>query len=115
MTEEQIKHMVDRFLSWDLPADFYPDGGISFTPSSSSWPTGTNVLDATQAEAMIRHMVKGLDLAQDNSVIEKMAGEAEEGNLRVWSDSPDSGKPETDTTGDLADWLRSFKEPPLDR
>lgn len=31
MTEAQIKHMVNRFLSWKLPRDtFNPDGGISF-------------------------------------------------------------------------------------
>ena len=26
--------MVNRFLSWKLPDDFAPDGGIVFTPSS---------------------------------------------------------------------------------
>lgn len=65
MTDEQIKHMVDRFLSWKLPENFNPDGGISVRrpnyPRHIPWePTGTNLLDATQAEAMVRHMIEGL-------------------------------------------------------
>ena len=68
MTEEQIKYMVDRFLSWKLPEDFNPDGGISFKkmfndhlPIPSKYePSGTNLLGATQADAMVRHMVEGM-------------------------------------------------------
>lgn len=30
MNDEQIKHMVDRFLMWKLPENFNPDDGISF-------------------------------------------------------------------------------------
>ena len=68
MTDEQIKHMVDRFLQWKLPADFNPDGGVTFDPISSKGtpyervrePVGTNLLSATQAEAMVRHMVEEL-------------------------------------------------------
>ena len=30
MTEEQIKQMAERFLSWTLPPHFAPDNGISF-------------------------------------------------------------------------------------
>lgn len=63
----QIKHMVDRFLSWRLPDNFNPDGGISFKPSypdepmrSRHWPTGTNLIDATQAGDMVRHMIEGM-------------------------------------------------------
>jgi hypothetical protein len=68
MTEDQIKHMVDRFLGWRLPENFNPDGGISFkrtfndhlpTPTKYE-PTGTNLLDATQATSMVRHMVEGM-------------------------------------------------------
>lgn len=67
-TEAQIKHMVDRFLQWKLPSDFNPDGGISFkktfndhlpTPSKNE-PVGTNLLDASQADAMVRFMIEGL-------------------------------------------------------
>lgn len=68
MTEDQIKHMVDRFLGWRLPEDFRPDGGISFkaefnenTPFPMRHePSGTNLFDARQAEAMIRHLTEGL-------------------------------------------------------
>lgn len=59
--------MVNRFLSWELPEDFSPDGGISFQrvfpPSPMGGggyvrkPTGTNLLNAEQAEAMIRHLL----------------------------------------------------------
>lgn len=65
MTEAQIKYMLDRFLSWRLPGNFSPDNGISYTrpdyhPSIDATPTGTNLFDATQADAMIRHMVDGM-------------------------------------------------------
>lgn len=65
MTDEQIKYMVSRFLTWRLPRDFNPDAGISYTrpnyhPSVDATPTGTNLLDAMQAEAMIRHIVFGV-------------------------------------------------------
>lgn len=58
MTDEQIKHMVDRFLMWKLPADINPDGGI--TVDISMRPVGTNLLSAIQADAMVRHMVEGM-------------------------------------------------------
>ena len=73
MTEDQIKHMVSRFLGWKLPANFRPDAGISFNPEynveynaarghppNRHEPIGTNLFDATQAEAMVRYMVEGM-------------------------------------------------------
>lgn len=65
MTEAEIKAAVSRFLTWKLPEDFSPDGGISFkatfnenTPHPmKAEPTGTNLLTATQAEAMIRYIL----------------------------------------------------------
>lgn len=63
MNDAQIKHMVDRFLGWRLPENFSPDAGISFErpfPRPGLMPTGTNLLDATQADAMVRHMLEGL-------------------------------------------------------
>lgn len=68
MTNEQIKYMVDRFLMWKLPESFNPDDGISFDPIASKGtshefrrtPQGTNLLDAIQADAMVRHMIEGL-------------------------------------------------------
>jgi hypothetical protein len=68
MTDEQIKHMTNRFLAWKLPDTFRPDAGISFEPKfnvgtpyeGKHEPSGTNLFDATQAEAMVRHMISGL-------------------------------------------------------
>lgn len=68
MTDEQIKYMVDRFLQWRLPTPWCPDGGISFERFGNEGtahqyerrPVGTNLFDATQAEAMVRHMLEGL-------------------------------------------------------
>jgi hypothetical protein len=68
MTEDQIKHMVVRFLNWRLPENFRPDAGISFKADfneHTAWPmkhkpAGTNLFDAVQAEAMVRHMVEGI-------------------------------------------------------
>lgn len=64
MTDDQIKHMVDRFLMWQLPENFNPDAGISYTrpnwPESWPGPVGTNLFDAVQVTAMVRHMLYGL-------------------------------------------------------
>lgn len=80
MTEAQIKHMVSRFLGWKLPEGFHPDAGISFEPEfNKEWnarhgkppqrhePSGTNLFDATQADAMVRYMVEGLPAPTNNS------------------------------------------------
>ena len=68
MTDEQIKHMVDRFLRWRLPEDFNPDCGIDFAKTYNTFsgspskyePVGTNLFSATQADAMVRYMLDGL-------------------------------------------------------
>lgn len=68
MTEDQIKHMISRFLFWRLPENFSPDAGISFKKMFNEntdrpmkhEPTGTNLFDVTQTEAMVRHMIDGL-------------------------------------------------------
>lgn len=68
MIKEQIKHMVDRFLGWKLPENFNPDGGISFKKTFNEHtdhpmkhePSGTNLLDAMQAEEMVRYMIEGM-------------------------------------------------------
>lgn len=70
-SDEQIKHMVERFLGWKLPANLSPDNGISFekiggkgTPYEFKRegvfaPSGTNLLSAEQATTMVRHMIEG--------------------------------------------------------
>lgn len=68
MTDAQIKHMVDRFLGWRLPSNFNPDNGISFERIAGASgphpfgrePSGTNLFDATQADAMVRYMLDGM-------------------------------------------------------
>jgi hypothetical protein len=73
MTDEQIKYMVYRFLGWRLPEHFRPDAGISFNPEFNveynaahgrapdrHQPTGTNLFDREQAEAMVRYMIEGM-------------------------------------------------------
>lgn len=68
MNDQQIKHMVNRFLGWRLPEHFRPDAGISFNPvygehgsyPGKHTPIGTNLFDATQATEMVRYMVEGL-------------------------------------------------------
>lgn len=58
MNDEQIKYMVDRFLMWKFPTTMAPDGGIS--KKHGAEPVGTNLLSATEATAMVRHMIEGL-------------------------------------------------------
>lgn len=53
-----VRRAVSRFLSWQLPNSFAPDGGIRFDGSlSPHWPTGTNLFSFDQAEAMLRHVL----------------------------------------------------------
>lgn len=60
-TNHVTSEMVDRFLSWALPEDFQPDGGVSFEKPNhaASWPVGTNLLTATQARKMLEHVLSG--------------------------------------------------------
>lgn len=62
-TDEQIERMVDRFLCWRLPDNFAPDAGINYKPCAGPGPTGTNLFDATQARAMVQHMIEGMAAA----------------------------------------------------
>jgi hypothetical protein len=58
-----ISAMVNRFLGWKLPKDFYPDAGISFKAvheyDTPYWPTGTNLFTADQAKAMFEYVLAG--------------------------------------------------------
>ncbi len=61
VSPEVTNEMVSRFLSWRLPSDFAPDGGITFVSQSRSesgfGPVGTNLFTADQAKAMLFHAV----------------------------------------------------------
>ena len=83
MEEAKIREMVDRFLGWKLPDDFCPDAGISFEPEYNvefmaaqgkppcrHEPTGTNLLNADQAEQMIRHLLGDVNAMSDNVIDE---------------------------------------------
>jgi hypothetical protein len=93
MSDNPIDKMVGRFLAWQLPKDFAPDGGISFQSKPDargyvpSWPIGTNLLTADQARAMFLHCVGGA-------------------NLRQLADMLDEAK-QADTLRDAADALRT--------
>lgn len=60
---DQVKAMVDRFLSWRLPDTFNPDCHIRFDKSPDArgnpitWPVGTNLFCADEAKAMVEHML----------------------------------------------------------
>ena len=66
LDDVQIKHMAQRFLHWKLPKKFHPDCGISFKAEynqntaypSRHEPSGTNLLDADQAEEMVRYLTE---------------------------------------------------------
>jgi len=68
LTDEQVKHMVERFLAWKLPEDFNPDCGITFAKTYNTFtkhpakyePSGTNLFGFTQAEEMVLHMIEGM-------------------------------------------------------
>lgn len=59
-------NMVSRFLTWKLPSDFSPDNGVWFNPLQhmSCWPTGTNLLTATQARQMLEHVFADDELVE---------------------------------------------------
>lgn len=67
IADQQIERMARQFLNWNLPADFAPDGGVTFEPVGNTGtpyeyrrnPTGTNLLNFNQAVEMIRHMIGG--------------------------------------------------------
>lgn len=61
--DDVIEQAVNRFLSWKLPKDFHPDGGVAFIPTkgrgydSPHWPIGTNLFNAEQAREMLRYVL----------------------------------------------------------
>jgi hypothetical protein len=84
--------MVDNFLSWKLPSDFSPDGGISYEPYTIApkWrPMGTNLFHAGQAKAMIEAMLDGAvsdgDAEPDAYMYEYLFEKAtEQGEINIW-------------------------------
>lgn len=102
MTEDQIKRMVERFLTWRLPETFNPDGGISFKSDYNEHtaypmkhePVGTNLLTFTEAKALVLHMLDGMP---GGSVIDEITAERKrqidvEGWTPEHDDAHDSGE-----------------------
>lgn len=69
---DQINRIVNRFLSWRLPENFSPDGGISFKKHGNEGtphqyvnsPTGTNLFDFTQAYQMVEYLLQGEEVIE---------------------------------------------------
>ena len=114
MQDDQIKHMVNRFLSWRLPENFNPDDGISFEPISSKGtpyetrrtPIGTNLFDAMQAEAMVRYMVDGIDEHFTRPSAEQLAAVGEDARPRDWW-KPDPEDPFWMLEAEDGEWLKN--------
>jgi hypothetical protein len=81
MLDDSIDVAVDHFLAWELPQDFHPDNGISFTAPHPrppfTWPVGTNLFTAVQAKAMFQHC-----LASGPSGVDGLIDLGEHGELR---------------------------------
>jgi hypothetical protein len=114
-SQPDFKRMVERFLTWKLPEDFNPDGGVHFEPYGNLGtpheyrrkPTGTNLFNATQAEAMVRYMLDGLpkslqtDAEQDVVAAAQPSSSAEETSIEwpmpdayvVWYEPSPSDRP----------------------
>lgn len=72
------KEMVDRFLTWPVPADVYPDG----TPGQPG-RTGTNLLNSIQAKLMLEHVLVSEDgAAMLRSALIGLIGAESEQELR---------------------------------
>ncbi len=57
--DDVIKAAAASFLSWQLPDDFNPDGGLGLTkPVHRGCLTGTNLLTYHQAAGMFKHCVE---------------------------------------------------------
>lgn len=53
-TVDDLDALVSRFLTWPVPAEVYPDGA-----PGQPGRTGTNLLSAPQAKAMLQHVLGG--------------------------------------------------------
>ena len=114
LTDEQIEYMVDRFLSWRVPDDFSPDGGISFAPLTlhqgapyqyDRWPVGTNLLNRPQTEKMVRYLLDGLthDFA-DCALPDDVVNLVRAARVAAWDDG------DINTLADLDEAVSAFDD-----
>jgi len=69
-----MKALVSRFLGWPLPQSVAADGCA--TNNAYQFPrSGTNLLNADEAEAMLRYVLEGLSTAPTTVVSDQAAGE----------------------------------------
>jgi hypothetical protein len=117
--------MVNRFLSWRLPDDFGPDAGILFRrpENKALWPVGTNLLTATQAEEMLKHVLNvqpaqhadrwtlGLEDSDGNELIRKdQAAQmfAQPNNREIANLTGENAKPATQQDRSIYDSIARF-------
>jgi hypothetical protein len=105
---QQIQVMVNRFLTWRLPENFNPDGGISFKRTFNEntahpmkhEPVGTNLLDATQAEAMIRYLIEGVAESRPSAPTERSIEVLADGSIKDLGPAPELKTVIRDATGE---------------
>lgn len=69
--------LVDRFLVWPVPSSVYPDG-VPGKPGR----TGTNLLTAVEARAMLEYVLRGLTFEREDDAREEAAFRA--GHAEGW-------------------------------
>jgi len=87
--EEVLKIAVNRFLGWKLPADFSPDGGISFK-SGVCETIGTHLFTAQQANEMLKYV---LEEALSTSIQQALAEDRERvvEEIEKWTPKKEAG------------------------
>lgn len=73
---DRLDQVIARFLSWRLPEDFAPDGGISFDRHlRAEMPVGTNLFSFTQAKAMFEHALSttAVSLSRKDATVDPIA------------------------------------------
>ena len=81
-----MQEMVNRFLTWSLPDDVCADNCA--TKAGYPHRTGTVLLTAAQAEAMLRHVTAGMTLVDAVAWVEKRRDDFVEEHGRT---DPDTG------------------------
>lgn len=91
LTEQQIQYMAERFLNFPFPVgEMSPDGGISIERPKGlaeglyRSPTGTNLLNAEQASAMVRWMTNSMPEQNGEPATDDRSAAEKERAQRDW-------------------------------